>query len=59
MSGEGGSVDDRSMADVAASMRKLLDATRAGDVPSTPTSRHYLATVIAALDAVAHAPLRA
>jgi hypothetical protein len=59
MSGEGGSVDDRTVAEVAVSMCRLLaavdavDAVDAGELTSTPATRHWLAGAVAALERVA------
>jgi hypothetical protein len=53
MRGEGGSVDDLSIADVAASTRQLLAAVQAGELPATPATRHWLAGAVAALEQVA------
>jgi hypothetical protein len=53
MRGEGGSVNDLSVADVASSTRRLLVAVEAGELPSTPATRHWLAGAVAALEQVA------
>ena len=52
MSGEGGSVDDRTAAEVAVSMRRLLGAVTAGDLPCPPASRHRLEGIVVALEAI-------
>ena len=53
MRGEGGSVNDLSVADVAASTRRLLVAVNSGELASTPATRHWLAGAVAALERVA------
>lgn len=53
MSGEGGSVDDKAVAEVAASMRVLVAAIDAGDVAASEQQRAYLAGAVAALDEIA------
>lgn len=51
--GEGGSVDDRTVAEVAVSMRKLLAAIDAGDVAAGEQQRAYLAGAVDMLDQLA------
>ena len=53
MSGEGGSVDDTTVAEVAVSMRVLLAAIDAGEVAASEQQRAYLAGATDALDGLA------
>jgi hypothetical protein len=46
-------VTDLSVADVASSTRRLLAAVDAGELASTPATRHWLAGAVAALERVA------
>jgi hypothetical protein len=54
--GEGGSIDDCTVAEVAASMRKLLAAIHAGELSCPPASRHRLEGAVVALEALAACP---
>lgn len=53
MSGEGGSVDDRTVAEVAVSMRRLLAAIDAGELVCSAAYRNRLQGAVVALDALA------
>lgn len=53
---EGGSVDDRTVAEVAVSMRRLLAAITAGELTCPPASRHRLEGAVVALEALAAGP---
>ncbi len=53
MVGVGGSVDDRTVAEVAVSMRALLAALDEGRIEATRTQRAYLAGVADMLDQLA------
>lgn len=50
MSGVGGSVDDRTVAEVAVSMRALLVAIGDGRLTCPPSSRHRLEGAVVALE---------
>lgn len=50
MVGEGGRVDDRTIAEVATSMRRLLAAIDEGEVSASDTQRSYLAGAADVLD---------
>lgn len=52
MSGEGGSVDDRTVAEVAAGVRSLLAAIDTGEVAASERQRAYLAGAADALDEI-------
>jgi hypothetical protein len=54
--GEGGSVDDRTVGEVAACVRRLLAAIHAGELTCPPTSRHRLEGAVVALEALAACP---
>lgn len=56
MSGEGGSVDDRTVAEVAVSMRRLLGAVTAGELTCPLASRHRLEGIVVALEAMSSRP---
>jgi hypothetical protein len=49
--GEGGSVDDKTVAEVAVSMRCLLAAINAGQLTCPPASRHRLEGAVVTLEA--------
>lgn len=51
--GEGGGVDDRTLVEVAASMRGLLAAIDAGEMSCTPAYRNRLQGAVVALEGVA------
>jgi len=53
MAGEGGTVDDRSVAEVAVSLRRLLGAVDGGAVAASEVQRAYLTGAVEALDALA------
>ncbi|HEY3689676.1 MAG TPA: hypothetical protein VGL46_05160 [Pseudonocardiaceae bacterium] len=53
MSGEGGSVDDRTVAEVAVGMRTLLAAIGEGRLECPPARRYRLEGAAVALEAVA------
>ena len=53
MSGEGGSVDDKTVAEVIEGLRALLAAIDAGKVAASEAQRAYLAGAADALDAIA------
>jgi len=53
MAGEGGSVDDRSVTEVAVSLRRLLDAVDGGEVDASEVQRAYLTGAAEALDELA------
>lgn len=59
MSGEGGSVDDRTAAEVASGVRKLLDEINAGELTCPQASRHRLEGAVVALEAMADSRKRA
>ncbi len=56
MSGEGGSVDDKTVAEVAVSMRSLLSAVTSGQLTCPPASRHRLEGIVVALEAMSARP---
>lgn len=56
MSGEGESVDDKTVAEVAVSMRRLLAAINGGELTCPPASRHRLEGAVVALDALSTCP---
>lgn len=56
MSGEGGTVDDKTMAEVAVSMRRLLGAVAAGELTCPPASRHRLEGMVIVLEALSAGP---
>lgn len=56
MAGEGGSVDDRTVAEVAVLMRRLLAAINAGELTCAPASRHRLAGAVVTLEALTTRP---
>jgi hypothetical protein len=56
MSGVGGSVDDKTIAEVATSMRSLLAAINAGELTCPPASRHRLEGMVIALEAMSARP---
>jgi hypothetical protein len=56
MSGEGGSVDDRTVAEVAVSMRALLAAIDAGELSCSTAQRHRLQGAVVTLEALASGP---
>lgn len=51
--GEGGSVDDRTVAEVAASMRRLLGAIDVGELSCSPAYRNRLQGAVVALESIA------
>lgn len=51
MSGEGGSVDDKTVAEVVVSMRRLLTVINAGELTCPPANRHRLEDAVATLEA--------
>lgn len=53
MRGEGGSVDDKTIAEVAVSMRSLLTAIVEGRLTCPPASRHRVEGMVVALEAMA------
>jgi hypothetical protein len=56
MSGVGGSVDDKTIAEVAASMRTLLNAVTSGQLTCPPASKHRLEGIVVALEAMSARP---
>jgi len=52
MSGEGGSVDDKTVAEVIEGLRALLAAIDAGEVAASEVQRAYLAGAADTLDAI-------
>ena len=54
--GEGGSVDDKTVAEVAVSMRRLLAAIEAGELACPPVCRHRLEVAVVTLEALAACP---
>lgn len=56
MNGEGGGVDDVTVAEVATSMRRLLAAINAGELTCPPASRHRLEGAVVALEALSTRP---
>lgn len=56
MSGEGGSVDDKTVTEVTVSMRRLLAAINAGELTCPPASRHRLEGAAVTLEALAACP---
>lgn len=56
MAGEGGTVDDRTIAEVAVSMRSLLGAINSGQLTCSPASRHRMEGIVVALEAMAARP---
>lgn len=63
MSGEGGSVGDKTVAEVAVSMRRLLAAIEAGELSCSAAYRNRLQGAVVTLEALAgsgrvHAPYR-
>lgn len=54
--GEGRSVDDRTVAEVAVSMRRLLAAVDAGELSYSPGYRNRLQGAVVALESVAADP---
>lgn len=53
MAGEGGSVDDRAVAEVATSMRRLLAAIDVGELSCSPAYRNRLQGAVVALESIA------
>jgi len=53
MSGEGGTVDDRSVTEAAVSLRTLLDAIDSGGVAASEVQRAYLTGAAETLDELA------
>lgn len=56
MRGEGGSVDDRTVAEVAVSMRSLLAAIERGELSCSAAQRHRLQGAVVTLEALAGRP---
>lgn len=56
MSGEGGSVDDRTVAEVAVSMRRLLAAVEVGEIVCSAAQRHRLQGAVVTLETLAAGP---
>jgi hypothetical protein len=56
MTGEGGSIDDRTVAEVAGETRVLLDAITSGQLTCAPASRHRLKGMVVALEAISARP---
>jgi hypothetical protein len=56
MPGEGGSVDDRTVTEVAVSMRRLVAAIEAGELSCSVGYLARLRGAVVALEAVASAP---
>ena len=53
MSGEGGSIDGRTVAEVAVSLRALLGVVTSGQLTCPPASKHRLEGMVVALEALA------
>lgn len=53
MSGEGGTVDDRTLTEIAGSMRRMLGAIEAGELTCSAAQRHRFQGVVVALEALA------
>lgn len=56
MGGEGGSVDDKTVAEVAAGVRSLLAAIEAGELSCSAAQRHRLQGAVVTLEALAGRP---
>lgn len=56
MAGEGGCVDDRTVGEVAVSLRSLLAAITSGQLSCPPASRHRLEGMVVALEALSTCP---
>lgn len=56
MAGEGGSVDDKTVAEVAQGMRAILTAVSEGRLECPPARRHRLEGAAVALEALAACP---
>jgi hypothetical protein len=54
--GEGGSVDERTAAEVAVSMRRLLASIEAGELSCSAAQRHRLQGAVVTLEALASSP---